>query len=179
MKVTVIGNGASRAPIPINKIPGITIGSNQIYKHFQPDYLTAVDPDMIKEIWESDYAGPVYYRHQSLARHKLAAKPFWYTPNYMQHNCSGIGGIHLALDIKATEIDLLGFDCKEGRIAEYGPHQPNGKYQLPSFDLWVNGLLQLNKFSGAKLRRVVGPESLDIPDIPSITVEQYIKELDI
>jgi hypothetical protein len=178
MKVTVIGNGVSRAPIPLDKITGITIGCNEIHTHFQPDYLTAVDSDMIKEIWESDYAGTVYYRHLSLARNKLAAKPFWYTPDFMQNNCSGIGGIHIALHLKATEIDLLGFDCKPGRIEEYGPHKSNGEYILPSFDLWINGLLSLNKFSGAKLRRVVGPKSLDIPDIPSISVEDYIKELD-
>ena len=34
MKVTVIGNGISRTPIPLHKIPGVTVGCNEVYKEF-------------------------------------------------------------------------------------------------------------------------------------------------
>jgi len=181
MKFTIIGNGASRAPIPLDKLKGTLVGSNHIYHYFKPDYLTIVDYDMVKEVLESDYDGPVYYRYLSLKRQNLKAKYSWYSPPYMQYNCSGIAAIHLAADKGATEIDLLGFDCIRGRVPGYGPHRSNGKIKDPSFNLWREVLNNISKieYDYIKFRRVVDEKCYPIPNIPTISVEDYIKSLDI
>jgi hypothetical protein len=91
----------------------------------------------------------------------------------MQNNSSGHGGIELAASLKASQIDLLGFDCIVGRV--YGTDLKT--YRPPSnIMLWINALIHMAKVY--PIRRVVGENSLDIPEIPSITVENYLKELD-
>lgn len=173
MKVTVIGNGVSRTPIPLDKIPGIKIGCNDIYREYCVDYLCAVDYAMLKEIHESGYDGKVYYRHFSLKRQGLEPKANWHSPYFMQNNSSGHGGIELAASLEASQIDLLGFDCIVGRV--YGTE--SATYTPPSnMMIWINSLIYMAKVY--PIRRVIGENSLDIPEIPSITVENYLKELD-
>ena len=55
-------DGPSRASIPLEKISGITIGCNEIFEEFTPDYLCAVDYRMMKLLYNSTYTNPVYYR---------------------------------------------------------------------------------------------------------------------
>lgn len=169
MKVTVIGNGISRRPIPIDKIQGMKVGCNEIYKEFTLDYLCAVDFAMLKELHESDYAGPVCYRFKSLNEQGLNPKKNWFAPDFMDNHSSGNAAIELAVALDATQIDILGFDCQLGRV--YGKQQPPSSWQR-----WIDALIQLSE--RYPIRRVVGMNSLIIPEIENtITVDDYIKEI--
>jgi hypothetical protein len=54
----------------------------------------------------------------------------------------------------------------------YGPHVPPSNWSL-----WINNLIYLSK--KYPIRRVIGVNSLDIPEIPNeISVENFLKELD-
>ena len=172
MKITVIGNGLSRRPIPLEKIKGTTIGCNEIFEVFTPDYICMVDHRMMKVLHESDYSNPVYYREFSLRKQGLKPKDNWQSPPFLQHNSSGNAALGLAISLRATQIDLLGFDCGPGRLLRLD-YMPDA-----SFDLWEKNLIwQSRKHKG--IRRIVGEESRHIPEVPSISVEDYIKELDI
>ena len=48
----IIGNGKSRNPIPLEALKphGKIYACNAVYRHFEPDYLVAVDTKMIQEI---------------------------------------------------------------------------------------------------------------------------------
>ena len=169
MKVTVIGNGPSRASIPLEKISGITIGCNEIFEVFTPDYLCAVDYRMMKLLYNSTYTNPVYYRAKSLEVEGLKPKENWLSPSFMQHHSSGNAAISLAVSLNPTQIDLLGFDCNLGRVLRLS-HVPTA-----SIHLWVRNLINMSK-KYPYIRRVVDETCLQIPEVPSITVEQYLKE---
>ena len=169
MKITVIGNGISRIPIPLYKIPGITIGCNELYKSFDPKYLCAVDFAMLKDLHESSYAGAVCYRFKSLNDQGLKPKQNWFCPSFMDNNSSGHAAIELAAGLDATQIDILGFDCQLGRV--YGEHNPPSSWQK-----WIDALIMQSK--KYPIRRVVGENSLAIPEIKNtISVQDYINEL--
>lgn len=169
MKITVIGNGISRRPIPLDKIQGMKIGCNEIYKEMPLDYLCAVDFAMLKELHESDYEGPVCYRFKSLNEQGLKPKKDWFAPSFMDNHSSGNAAIELAVALDATQIDLLGFDCQLGRI--YGEQQPPSSWKR-----WIDVLIILSE--RYPIRRVVGENSLAIPEIKNtISVQDYINEL--
>lgn len=169
MKITVIGNGISRRPIPLDKVQGMKIGCNEIYKEMTLDYLCAVDFVMLKELHESDYDGPVCYRFKSLNQQGLKPKKNWFAPDFMNHHSSGNAAIQLAAALDATQIDILGFDCQLGRV--YGKQQPPSSWQR-----WIDALITLSK--NYPIRRVVGENSLAIPEIKNtISVQDYINEL--
>jgi len=170
MRITVIGNGPSRSPIPLDKIEGITIGCNEIFEEFTPDFICIVDYRMMKPLYYSDYSNPVFYRKKSLEGEGLQPKSNWYSPIFMQHHSSGNAALALAISLKATQIDLLGFDCTPGRLLRLDYTRG------ASYDLWIKHLIYQS--GRHNIRRVVGVNSRSIPEVPSITVEQYIKELD-
>jgi hypothetical protein len=173
MKVTVIGNGPSRGPIPLEKIPTITIGCNDIFETFYPDALCIVDHRMMEMVYDSGYPNPVYHRFRK-KNENTKTRSNWYTPGHIQHHSSGNGAISIAVnEYKATEIDLLGFDIGPGRVGrlEYFPDA--------SFNLWGKYICWLMKYqTDIKWRRVVDRKSKVIPEMPTISVEEYIKELD-
>lgn len=53
----IVGNGPSRKGFDLNSMKGrIPIfGCNALYRDFEPDYLVAIDDDMISEIQSSDF----------------------------------------------------------------------------------------------------------------------------
>lgn len=171
MLITVIGNGLSRAPIPLDKIKGITIGCNEIFEVFTPNYICIVDYRMMKTLYYSDYKNPVYYRRKSLEGEGLKPKDNWYSPDFMQHHSSGNAALDLAISMKPTQIDLLGFDCTPGRLLRLDYTRG------ASYNLWTKNLI--NQSKKHNIRRVIGINSKVIPEVPSITVDQYLKELDI
>lgn len=170
MKVTVIGNGVSRTSIPLHKIEGITIGCNAIYRDFSPDYLCAVDHAITKEIYESSYEGVVYFRHMTLKRLQLSPKVNWYTPYFMNGENTGNAAILLAKDLRAEEIDIIGFDGVSQKLYP-DTTQPNDRFYE-----WNERLEYICK--DVNVRRIVD-ETCAPTSIPSITVKDYLKELDI
>jgi len=170
MRVTVIGNGVSRTPIPLQKISGITVGCNAVYRDFHPTYLCVIDHAITKEVYESSYEGVVYYRHMTLRRLGYHPKTNWHTPHFMNGENTGNAAILLAKDLGAGQIDLIGFDGVSQKLYP-DTAQPNDR-----FDIWNDRLMYICE--GLNVRRVVD-NTCAITEIPSITVEQYIKELDI
>jgi len=168
MKVTVIGNGVSRAPIPLHQIRGLTVGCNAVYRDYTPNYLCVVDHAITKEIHESDYQGVVYYRHMTLRRLNLRQKINWYTPHFMNSDNTGNSSILLAKDLGAEEIDLIGFDGVEQKLYP-DTMQPNDK-----FAMWNERLMYVCK--DVAVRRVVDSTCAAM-NISSISVDDYIKEL--
>lgn len=169
MKITVIGNGASRAPIPLDKISGITIGCNEVHRDFTPDYLCIIDHGITQRMYDSDYSAPIYYRHMTLKRLGLEPKENWHSPDFMNGQNTGNAAILLAKSLGATDIDLLGFDGVVGSKLYMDTAQPNDK-----FDMWNEQLLWVCE--GVNVRRVVYDKSAEMP-FPTITVENYIEEL--
>lgn len=167
MKVTVIGNGVSRAPIPLDKIKGITIGCNAVYRDFTPTYLCVVDHAITKEIYESEYAGVVYYRHMTLKRLRLTPKPNWHTPSFMNGENTGNAAILLAKDLGAEHIDLIGFDGLPQKL------YPDTAQKIDMFDMWNDRLYYI--CSDISVRRVVD-NTCAIMNLPTISVEDYISE---
>ena len=55
--VWVIGNGPSQKKWKLKELEGTTYGCNNLYRHFTPDILLAVDPGAIFEIVNSGYKG--------------------------------------------------------------------------------------------------------------------------
>ena len=53
--VWVIGNGPSQKNWKLKELDGFTYGCNNLYRHFTPDILLAVDPGAIFEIVNSGY----------------------------------------------------------------------------------------------------------------------------
>ena len=53
----IIGNGLSRKDFNLNRLvgQGCTFGCNALYRDFTPDYLIAIDDQIIEEITQSDY----------------------------------------------------------------------------------------------------------------------------
>jgi hypothetical protein len=56
-KAFIIGNGISRKGLDINSLKefGVVFGCNALYRTDNPDFLVAIDPDMINEINRSTY----------------------------------------------------------------------------------------------------------------------------
>ena len=119
----VLGNGESRRGIDINdlKEKGTVFACNAVYRTHQPHFLVAVDPKMIMEIGESDYAihnqvwsnyNAQYGKHQKILDHVN-----WFKPSLGWS--SGPTALRLALDRGFKDIYILGFD--------YQGHMPEGK----------------------------------------------------
>ena len=187
MIVTIIGNGLSRESIPLDKITSsIKIGCNEIWKEGCVDYLCLGELDQFKDLLQSDYAGKVYYRYRPMKQSGLEPKENWYSPDFMQTApSSGHAGIELAATLNPTRIDLLGFDCTLDRVYELSPGssrlswspEENAAGAMRVRDLWISTLQYAAK--SYPIRRIVDEHSTDIPEIPSITVKEYLKELDL
>ena len=108
----IIGNGKSRNPIPLEALKphGKIYACNAVYRHFEPDYLVAVDTKMIQEInrhkWQ--YNNEVWTNPN---KSSLTMKGF----NYFQPSkgwSSGPTALWLASQHGYEKIYILGFDFK-------------------------------------------------------------------
>ena len=110
----VLGNGESRRGIDINdlKEKGTVFACNGVYRTHQPHWLVAVDPKMMLEIAESDYAvqNKVYSNFNSQYNKvpKLLDHVTWSKPSLGWS--SGPTALRLACDHGYKEIFILGFD---------------------------------------------------------------------
>ena len=121
----VLGNGESRRGIELNdlKDKGTVFACNGVYRTHQPHFLIAVDPKMILEIGETDYAihnkvwsnyNAQYAKHQKILDHVN-----WFKPSLGWS--SGPTALRMACDHGFKEIYILGFD--------YQGHSTEGKNQ--------------------------------------------------
>ena len=119
----VLGNGESRKGIRVADLKehGTVYACNGVYRTEKPDYLIAVDPKMIMEIGESDYAvenqvwsnfNARYNEHPKVLNHVQ-----WFRPSLGWS--SGPTALRMACDHGHKEIYILGFDY-QGHSVEKG-----------------------------------------------------------
>ena len=110
----VLGNGESRSGIEIEDLKqhGKVFACNGVYRKDKPDFLIAVDPKMVLEIAESNYAiqnqvwsnfNAQYNKNQKVLDHVK-----WFQPSLGWS--SGPTALRMACDRKHKEIYILGFD---------------------------------------------------------------------
>ena len=108
----VLGNGISRKPVPLHKLKdhGKVYGCNALYRHFEPDYLVAVDTKMIIEINKTGWQK----KHEVWTNPNKAYMRF---KNFNYFNpskgwSSGPTALWLASEHKYETIYILGFDYR-------------------------------------------------------------------
>ena len=110
----VLGNGTSRKGIKISDMQkhGTVFACNAVYRTETPDFLVAVDPKMIHEIGETDYAvkNQVWsnYNHQYDKKPKILDNVHWFQPSLGWS--SGPTALKMAADKGFKTIYILGFD---------------------------------------------------------------------
>ena len=120
----VLGNGQSRKGIEINDLmeKGTVYACNAVYRTHQPHWLVAVDPKMMLEIAETDYAvnNKVYsnFNAQYNKVQKLLDHVTWSKPSLGWS--SGPTALKLACDHGFKEIYILGFDYQGHTVDNKG-----------------------------------------------------------
>ena len=140
MRAIVIGNGLSRRKVNLSLLRPryeIIIGCNALYREYSPDFLCAVDKPIQEEILAANYSGVVIYRHHI----DLEYPSNWERRNYTKKNNSGVVAIHLAKEVGAGSIDLIGFDLGHNGATN------NLYHSLPSnsFTTWASKMKELEK----------------------------------
>jgi len=109
----VIGNGFSRRDIDLTKLSGTTIGCNEIYKTFVPDYLVALDIEPQKAITESGVKGFIFIAQNQQRWLCRNGVPFVRMDDFLdgRNNNSGVVAAWFAAEIlKCDKLFLIGFD---------------------------------------------------------------------
>ena len=141
-KAIVLGNGKSRLEFDLNLLANeyYIYGCNALYREFIPDYLIAVDPNMVREILEANYCKKVYsYNRLS----KIDKRIKYIEPN--RGWASGPTAVKLAARHKHNEIYLLGFDINSNTDFINNVYAGTKNYKSPDskktyFSNWVNQL---------------------------------------
>ena len=76
--VWIIGNGPSQKKWKLKELDGFTYGCNNLYRHFTPNILLAVDPGAIFEIVDSGYKGQCRFSDWNLMLRE-------YDKKYVEH----------------------------------------------------------------------------------------------
>jgi hypothetical protein len=117
----VFGNGESRTSINIDKLNGIKIGCNAIYRDYTMDHLVCVDKPILKEAINSQYNlnSKIYTRKNHFSNYQVTKNirivpdlPYLGTqrPDDPVHWGSGSYAVLLAAKLATSEVYLLGFD---------------------------------------------------------------------
>lgn len=112
----IIGNGKSRLQFDLESLKnyGVTFGCNGIYRDFSPDYLVAMDRNMVDEIIQAKaYMNSVFYTQYDNAIEKQIIRdrlPINFTQPISETNDSGTSCVKLATGFGFTRIFMLGFD---------------------------------------------------------------------
>ena len=110
----VLGNGESRRGIQIEELKthGTVYACNGVYRTDTPHYLVAVDPKMLLEIGETDYAinNKVWsnYNAQYAKHKKILDHVQWFKPSLGWS--SGPTALRMACEHGYKDIYILGFD---------------------------------------------------------------------
>ena len=97
----VIGNGRGREGIPLQKLNGVTLGCNAVYRDFWPTCLFAVDVRMMNEIERSSFPAERFWSKK--ARNNTLQ---WKAGN------SGLAAVKHAIGWGFREIVILGIDLE-------------------------------------------------------------------
>lgn len=198
----VLGNGESRRGIDINdlKEKGTVYACNAVYRTHQPHWLVAVDPKMMLEIAETDYAvtNKVYsnYNAQYSKNQKILDHVTWSKPSLGWS--SGPTALKLACEHGFKEIYILGFDYQghkqqnkgnDFRLNNIFGDTRNYKKRNEAatfFGNWMNQTKKcLEDYKTVKFHRVI-PEGWFKPkdlewrgNIDHPTIDEFVKKFDL
>ena len=144
----VIGNGESRHGLDVNKIKGIKIGCNAIFRDFKVDHLSCCDRRMVQEAVESkiNLSTPIYTRTDWLRyfRHDTNINVFPDLP-YTERTIrpdepfqwgSGPYAVLLGACLNDNNNHLIGFDCwgsGDGKRFINNMYKGTKNYQVDSY----------------------------------------------
>ena len=198
----VLGNGESRRGIDINdlKEKGTVFACNGVYRTHQPHWLVAVDPKMMLEIAESDYAvqNKVYSNFNSQYNKvpKLLDHVTWSKPSLGWS--SGPTALRLACDHGYKEIFILGFDYQghsesnnKNRFRFNNVFKDTRNYKKTNdeatfYGNWMNQTKKcLQEYKDVKFHRVIPtgwfkPKDIEWnKNIDHATTEQFLEKFDL
>ena len=194
----VLGNGESRNGIKISDLQrhGKVFACNAVYRTETPDFLIAVDPKMINEIGESDYAvkNEVWsnFNHQYNKNPKILNHVQWFKPSLGWS--SGPTALKMAADKGFDTIYILGFDYQgHTRDSKRKGFQLNNMFkdsrnykrsvdEATFFGNWMNQTKRvLQDYPKIQFHRVVPntgfkPHDLEFnKNFTNLDIEQFIK----
>lgn len=107
----IIGNGASRKDVDLNKLKklGTIFGCNALYRDFEPDWLVAIDPKMIEEIRNSNFDQTKFIVPKE-ERHWEPPELYGRTSGPTPRSNAGMVAMLEAIDKGYDTLFCLGFD---------------------------------------------------------------------
>ena len=165
----VLGNGESRRGIQIAELKthGTVYACNGVYRTDTPHYLVAVDPKMLLEIGETDYAinNKVWSNYNSqYAKHKkILDHVQWFKPSLGWS--SGPTALRMACEHGYKDIYILGFDYqghsqgsgfKFNNVFKDTRNYKRAKDEATFYGNWMNQTKRcLKDFASIKFHRVI------------------------
>ena len=165
----VLGNGESRRGIQIEELKthGTVYACNGVYRTDTPHYLVAVDPKMLLEIGETDYAinNKVWSNYNSqYAKHKkILDHVQWFKPSLGWS--SGPTALRMACEHGYKDIYILGFDYqghsqgsgfKFNNVFKDTRNYKRAKDEATFYGNWMNQTKRcLKDFASIKFHRVI------------------------
>lgn len=131
----IIGNGRSRESIDLNKLEGVTIGCNALYRDFFPTCLFAIDGRMVKEIKESTFPNERFWARSGRTTKMNEIK-------YKGSN-SGVVAFRHAVNWGFGRIVMLGIDLRSdatgavNNIYTGSNNYPKETVKSPKFQRWI------------------------------------------
>jgi len=194
----VLGNGTSRKGFSVSDLQqhGTVFACNAVFRTETPDYLIAVDPKMIHEIAETDYAekNQVWsnFNHQYDKKPKILNHVNWFQPSMGWS--SGPTALKMAADKGFKTIYILGFDYqglpRDGKANRFKLNNIFGdtrNYKRSAdeatfYGNWMNQTKRvLRDYPKIQFIRVVQPQSFKPHDLEfaenfkHIDIEQFAK----
>ena len=131
----IIGNGRSRDGIDLNKLDGVTIGCNALYRDFFPTCLFAIDGRMVKEIKDSTFPNERFWARSGRTSKMNEIK-------YKGSN-SGVVAFRHAVNWGFGRIVMLGIDLRSdatgavNNIYTGSNNYPKETVKSPKFQRWI------------------------------------------
>jgi hypothetical protein len=131
----IIGNGRSRESIQLDKLEGVTIGCNALYRDFFPTCLFAIDGRMVKEIKESTFPNERFWARSGRTTKMNEIK-------YKGSN-SGVVAFRHAVNWGFGRIVMLGIDLRSdatgavNNIYTGSNNYPKETVKSPKFQRWI------------------------------------------
>tara|TARA_A100001011_G_C14244305_1_gene814785 strand:+ start:51 stop:674 length:624 start_codon:yes stop_codon:yes gene_type:complete len=193
----VLGNGESRKGIQIAdmKEHGTVFACNAVYRTEEPDFLVAVDPKMVLEIAESNYAKThevwSNFNGQYNKNQKVLDQIKWFRPSLGWS--SGPTALRMACERGYKEIYVLGFDYqghtdaqknnrnKFNNVFKDTRNYKRSKDEATFYGNWMNQTKRiLNDFQDVKFHRVIPkgwfqPKDLDWKNnLSTLTIQEFV-----
>ena len=131
----IIGNGRSREGIDLEKLQGVTIGCNALYRDFFPTCLFAIDGRMVKEIKDSSFPAERFWARSGRTSKMNEIK-------YKGSN-SGVVAFRHAVNWGFGRIVMLGIDLRSdatgavNNIYTGSNNYPKETVKSPKFQRWI------------------------------------------